>query len=125
MKRDMDLIRSLLIAVESKPSNERAVYLPPMSREIDHHLKLLTQHRLISLNYGPARDEDAGKWYIFAELTWEGHDFVDAVRDETVWAKTKEGVNAAGGFSFDILKALAKAFLKKQIEARLGLDVDL
>jgi hypothetical protein len=124
MKRDMDLIRSLLMGIESVPSEQRAFYLPSMSREIDHHLKLLTEHRLIALQYGPARDDDVGKWYVFATLTWDGHDFVDAVRDEAVWKHTKEGAKAVGGFSFDILKALAKAFLKKQIEARLGIEVD-
>ena len=41
-------------------------------------------------------------------LTWEGHEFLDAVRHETVWAKTKEVVKSKGGsVSFEVLKELA------------------
>ena len=125
MKRDMDLIRSLLIGIESLPGGQEAYYFPEMSKLIDHHVGLLVSHGLIKLRYGPTHDSDANKWYVLAELTWAGHDFVDTVRDDEIWQKTKEGAKAAGGFSFDLIKALAKGFLKKQIETRTGVELDL
>ena len=54
----------------------------------------------------------------FRSLTWAGHDFLDSIRDPIVWSKTKKGAMEAGGFTFDLLKDLAKGFLKKQIEER-------
>jgi hypothetical protein len=53
-------------------------------------------------------------------LTWEGYDFLDSVRDPVIWSRTKKGAIEAGGFTFDLLKDLAKGFLKKQIEERTG-----
>jgi hypothetical protein len=29
-------------------------------------------------------------------LTWNGHEFLDAVRDDEVWRRTKEGARKAG-----------------------------
>ena len=41
-------------------------------------------------------------------LKWEGHEFLDTVRNETVWAKTKEVVKSKGGsVAFAVLKELA------------------
>jgi hypothetical protein len=59
----------------------------------------------------------------FQSLTWEGHDFLDSVRDPKIWAKTKSGALAAGGFTVDLLKELAKGFIKKQIEERTGVKL--
>ena len=58
-------------------------------------------------------------------ITWEGHDFLDTVRDSEVWRKTKEGATAAGGFTFDIVKELAKGLIKTQIKKHTGLELDL
>ena len=57
------------------------------------------------------------------ELTWAGHDLLDSVRDPKIWAKTKHGALAAGGFTVDLLKDLAKGFVKKQIEQRTGVTL--
>jgi len=56
-------------------------------------------------------------------LSWQGHDFLDSVRNPDVWAKTKKGAEAAGGFTADLLKDLAKGFVKKQIEEYTGVKL--
>jgi hypothetical protein len=45
------------------------------------------------------------------------------IRDPEIWRKTKEGVGAAKGFTFDLLKDLAKGFVKKQIEDYTGVKL--
>jgi hypothetical protein len=60
---------------------------------------------------------------VIGKLTWSGHEFVDAVRDPVIWAKTRSGAKAAGGFTIDLLKDLAKGFLKTQIEERTGVKL--
>ena len=124
MKRDMDLIRSTLLGIEAVTGDD-PYFIPVMDTTTDHHLNLLKSQGLINIVYGPDRDDELGKWYILANLTWAGHDFIDSVRDDEIWRKTKEGAKAAGGFSVDLLKALAKGFLKKQIETRTGVELDL
>ncbi|MGC1861342.1 MAG: DUF2513 domain-containing protein [Methylocystis sp.] len=50
-------------------------------------------------------------------ITWQGCEFLDAIRDPEIWKKTRSGALAAGGFTFDLLKDLAKGFLKKKLES--------
>jgi len=41
------------------------------------------------------------------KLTWAGHDFLDAARNDTVWNSAKEKLISVGGSaSLEILKAL-------------------
>jgi Hypothetical protein (DUF2513) len=55
--------------------------------------------------------------------TWRGHDFIDSVRDPEIWRKTKEGAQAAGGFTIELLRELAKGFIKTQIEKHTGVKL--
>jgi hypothetical protein len=63
--------------------------------------------------------------FLKIQLTFVGHDFLDSVRDEVLWAKTKDGAAAAGAFSLELIKTLAKGFAKKQIEDKTGISLDL
>lgn len=65
------------------------------------------------------------KMWGMVRLTWEGHDFLDTIRDDEVWAATKDGVKKAGGFSLELMKALAKGLLRKKIEHHTGIELDL
>ncbi len=66
-----------------------------------------------------------GPYWLRIELTWAGHEFVEAVRDSEVWTAAKSGVQAAGGFSLDLLAALAKGLLKMKIEQHTGITLDI
>lgn len=57
-------------------------------------------------------------------LTWEGCQFLDTIRDEKVWAATKEGIDKVGSFTFEGIKAFAKGFLKQQIQNQTGIEVE-
>lgn len=63
-------------------------------------------------------------WRYFKSLSWEGADFIDSVRDDKIWQKTKEGAQIAGGFSFEILKALAKGFIIEKIKNHTGINLE-
>lgn len=64
-------------------------------------------------------------------MTWERPtsaamgDFLDTIRDPSIWRETKAGAKKAGGFSLDLLKALAKGLVKKKIEQHTGVELDL
>jgi len=50
-------------------------------------------------------------------MTWSGHDFLDAARDETLWKKAKQTVmKPAASFTFEIVRE----WLKNEIRARFG-----
>ena len=49
-------------------------------------------------------------------LTWEGHDFLDAIRSDTVWNKTKTLLKEKTlGMSFNIIKKIAINFAEEMI----------
>ena len=129
MKRDMDLVRELLLRLEALPIRRGGIVHIPATAdeisvpghdvaEIEYHLSQLVKAGFIDEG-GLRPSEGIG----FRSLTWEGHDFLDSVRDPKVWAKTKSGALAAGGFTVDLLKDLAKGFVKKQIEERTGVQL--
>ena len=129
MRRDMDLIRELMLKLEAMPYSLGVVHeLPPgegmmtfdgySSDEIAYHLELL-----IEASYLVTAGGNMGGDTYFERLSVAGHDFVDSVRSPEVWAKTKKGAEAAGGFTVDLLKDLAKGFIKKQIEDMTGVKL--
>ena len=129
MKRDMDLIRELLLKLEALPMRPGGIVsITPDAEEIavagydaaqiDYHFGQIRQAGFI--DEGGARPM---RGIGFRCLTWAGHDFLDSVRDPEIWAKTKKGAAAAGGFTVDLLKDLAKGLVKKQIEEFTGVKL--
>jgi hypothetical protein len=98
----------------------------PELRISDYTEDQVANHLLLLINAG-FMDGDMGGdgHFILKGLTWLGHDFLDSVRDPVIWRKTKEGAKKAGGFSLELLIALAKGLLKKQIEEHTGIKLDL
>ncbi|MEA2994201.1 MAG: hypothetical protein QOD40_3121 [Alphaproteobacteria bacterium] len=129
MRRDMNLIRELLLKLESLPIRSGGiVHISPGDAEVaiqdysedqvGYHLSLLKEQRLIET---PGSQPMIG--IIFRRLTWEGHDFLDAVRDPEIWKKTKKGTEAVGSFTFELVKDLARGFIKTKIEEHTGVKL--
>lgn len=126
MKRDMDIVREILLAIESSNQNPMDVLdlnLPNRNRQlVSYHVHILEEAGLIdAINFSDDSEHD----YRPQSLTWQGHEYLEVIRDLDVWTKTKEQMEAAGGFSLDLVKALAKGFIKKKIEDHTGLTLDI
>ncbi|NLG39121.1 MAG: DUF2513 domain-containing protein [Fibrobacter sp.] len=105
MKRDMDLVRLILFEVEKneKWDEWKDIKIEGYSQEeIYYHIMLLNEAGLIEAKILC----DGGKWVPY-RLTWNGHEFLDASRNETVWKKVK-GImaNKGGSFAFEVVKSL-------------------
>lgn len=117
MKRDLDLIRALLVEFEGLPLDgavsAREVAVEPWSSDqIIYHCFLMQQSALID-----ARDASTmgGKNILVLSLTSAGHDYLDAVRSDTIWNKVKSQAAAQGlSFTLDMAKTMA-VFYGKQI----------
>ena len=52
-------------------------------------------------------------------LTWDGHDFLDAIRSDTVWQEAKETVQAKGldiqSLTLDVVKSVCVSAIKDLI----------
>jgi Hypothetical protein (DUF2513) len=107
MKRDIDLVRKILFQVEEKgqPRGWVDLAIPGYTPEqVAHHVWLLHDAGLIEaqdLSHTGAFD------YRPKRLTWAGHEFLDAARNDTIWNRTKETVKEKGGsIPFEVLKGL-------------------
>src|ERR1700733_4620032 len=107
MKRNMDLIRLLLMRSEgdafAKDECEKFTV-----EERAYHVQLLIDAGMVEglVRKGPKGEINGA---IVSRLTWSGHDFLQSVRDDTVWKKAKEHVLKPGAsWTFDILKEWAK-----------------
>jgi hypothetical protein len=111
MRRDMDLVRSILLNLEG----EEKVDLTAFTQEqVGYHSYLVMSS---GLAYGAdvtgLGDEHPSA--ILTGLTWEGHDFLDAARSETIWKKVMNKVkDSTGTVAFEVLKALLIAASKEK-----------
>jgi hypothetical protein len=115
MKRDMDLIRKVLFEMEKWPLSGGGSDLEIQGysgEEVTYHIMLLVEAGLIKALDASSR---SGPAFIPVRLTWQGHEFLDAARDDTRWNKAKDAMNKAGGFVFEVGKALLIELMKQQL----------
>lgn len=119
MKRDMDLVRLILLEIE-KEYVSTAIYdlnIDGYDRdEVAYHCKILYDGGLISDYKAQYAD---GEIYAFGvgSLTWEGNDFLDKIRDDSQWGKIKETIKKKGlPLVLDTIKTIANAFVTAAAE---------
>lgn len=124
MKRDWDTIRDVLTKLEELPGPADVLDLSkfPTDRaaEISYHVELLIDAGLVEGEM--SRNLDSGPADFYAErLTWDGHEFLDSVRSDTVWNKTKKSFIANGiSMTFDTIKSVASEVTASIIKSSIG-----
>jgi hypothetical protein len=111
VKRDMDLVRKILLYIESKEDE-----CPITEAPFEGYSKLvLLEHYHIIYEAGLIRGElyrststaDRVVKVMPFGLTWAGHDFVDIIKNESIWNKATDIVSTKlSGLPFDVLKAV-------------------
>lgn len=117
MKRDMGLIREILLAMEE--SNEPQGWVPLdgipgySDSQKSYHVYLLADAGLIEATDCSSMDGDNWKPL---RLNWYGHEFLEAARNNTIWDKALSQFKEKGvGLSFDLVKALLIDLAKKEL----------
>ena len=119
MKRDFDLIREILLRVEQVDPEEPYIfrweidgYSEPVVLE---HVKLLIDAGYVEGNYELSTAYHV-MGTIVSRLTMKGHDFLDTMRDDTVWNRTKSKIQkATGTTSLEIVKEVAASIARTMI----------
>lgn len=109
MKRNLDLIRYILIFLENSldaiDSNYDIVFPETTNEEICYNLKIMKDARLISYVDASPFEETQ---YCLIQMTYAGHDYLDSVRDDSIWKCVKKaGGELIKSIGFDSIKALA------------------
>jgi len=95
MKRNFELIRKLLLDFEG----EEVDLSPFTEQQILYHKALLIEFGLAEgpkPHYSSREYSEIPDKVTIRKLTWEGHDFLNAIRDEGRWQKVKEWIKEAG-----------------------------
>ena len=120
---DLDLLRKLLIFFEDKPDGA-PVEVPPIDGyselQIKYHLVLMHEARFLSCERIFSSSDPQRVIYVIPfQLTWQGHEFLQSIKDDTVWRKLKECVlKPSASWTFGILTE----WLKQEIKQRIGLE---
>lgn len=117
MKRDMELVRKILFNLEDDEETFRWKPIIIDGFEVNtiaHHLKIMDEANLIEAKQ-TVSTKDRHIW-MAKDLTWNGHEFLDSIRNDKVWNKTKKAIKSKGfelgNVPIDILKECAKLQLK-------------
>ncbi len=115
MKRDWELIRLILSRIEADgdlASRWFADRFPEWPADtVSYHLWLLISAGLLT---GQCNSEAPRAGFVCygVALTWSGHEFLAAVRNDTAWARIKARLaERAIDLSFDAVLAAARAAL--------------
>lgn len=57
------------------------------------------------------------------DITWKGHEFLDTIRDDKVWSKTKKVVSTFSSVSLGILQTIASKVIVGLIKEQTGLPL--
>jgi hypothetical protein len=115
VKRDMDLIRAILLAVESCSSGlAPKIEIHDYTQEqINYHVYLLGEAGLAKVhNITPDGGSPAA---LISSLTWAGHEFLDASRENKIWNLAKDSINKVGGATIQIWTAVLTSLIQKQL----------
>jgi len=114
MKRDMDLVRLIVLAIEAEPSG----YAPhPFAidghtdEEVGYHVHIMAQAGLLD-GHDITSMGSKSPQAMASSLTWAGHEFADAARDDTRWSKAKDlAVTKAGSVTIEILTKILSSLM--------------
>src|SRR5689334_20066456 len=117
MKRDMDLVRRILLDVESWPPEGGDRTFSSLGTTQDDVTYNVYQCIEAGLLEGESVETSDGLECFVFRLTPQGHDFLDNARNEFIWDEVREQAKQKGitSTSIDILKRLLNKQLKKHL----------
>ena len=108
MKRDDDYIRELLVNYEAEgewllmmPGDVMGVPIEEWRER--YHIELMMDIGLLT-NFGEGT----------FRLTAAGHDFLDAIREDTNWNRTKAVAAKAGGAGLGLMRDIALGYIRQK-----------
>jgi hypothetical protein len=119
MKIDPDLVRTILLKVETDDlgKDEKIdLDLPGHDYEqVNYHVGQLIQAGYLQGYSTPDLDDESLRFEVTA-MTWNGHQYIETIRDNRIWSKTKSAIAEKGGaMTIEILTAVAIQMAKQVV----------
>ena len=96
MKRDMELIRKILLTIESWPPEGGDRTFAELGRPEEEITYNLYQAIEAGLLQGAVREDSSGMGCVVTNLTPYGHDFLDNARSQYIWDEVMEDIKKRG-----------------------------
>ncbi len=115
MQRNMDLVRTILLRIESSPSGWAvhpfgiAGYTP---EQVSYHAHIMMEDNLIE-GVDVTTMMSKGPETLPRSLTWKGHEFLDLARDQKRWNQANAIIGKVGSAPISVwMKVLSDLLLK-------------
>lgn len=128
MKRDMDLVRDLLLYFEAK-TETAGIHSSDVRIEgydepqVGLHLNIMAEAGLLICE--PFRSKTNHdriiRTFVF-DLSWKGHEYLNSIRDPKVWRGTKSTLARIGNWSFGVALDVAKGLALSEAR-KLGIAI--
>lgn len=115
MKRDIDLVRTLMLAIEALDPNDDhhtdglAQSISRDRVEVMEHVGLLVEAGFVRATFA---DHPPPGLYHVDRLTWDGFEFLDSIRSDGAMARIK---SVGADIPYAIVKAIGIAWIKDSL----------
>lgn len=115
MKRDMELVRAILLYIEHSDSgvvSEVSKLEGYDDNIVAYHVNMLVEAALLAGIEYSGHGRSFPNW-AEVRLTWAGHEFLDAARHDSVWKKfLKQVAEKGGSIPFSVATTLLNAYVR-------------
>lgn len=125
MKLEIDCVRDILLEFEDLPVGcyspfifERSVAKYGIDN-VEYTLKKLSEAGYINADIYAFPNGQTEFNGIF-DITFSGHQFLEKIRDNKVWAKTKSVAGSVGSRAFDVITQIATSVITGLISSHLN-----
>lgn len=131
MELNHDLVRCILLAIEASENitgineDELLYYLEKHGNSNDRNRIAYTVSKLKEAGFitGDIRWADnSPAWIMAGNLTYDGHKFLDNIRDDKVWKDTKTILSKFSSVSLSFVSSVASNVISQLIQKQLGLN---
>jgi hypothetical protein len=116
VKRDMDLVRDILLLIESNDrfwTDWRESEFESLDRDyttVYYHIKIMVDGGLLECEKARYADKHDTLY-----ITAKGHEFLDCIRNDDIWNTVKERIAIVGGAPSDVIMLLANKLIRKVV----------
>ncbi|MBD8946247.1 MAG: DUF2513 domain-containing protein [Clostridiales bacterium] len=124
MKLNHDCVRALLLYLEENLTlNAKINFLNIRIDGFDSDTIIYTTMKLTEAGYIESRIRTDTTETVFGNIsgiTWEGHKFLDTIRDNQVWSQTKKILSKVSSSSISFVSTIASQVLTNLINQYMG-----
>lgn len=106
MKLINDCVREVLLYTEDKQEYDKPLYISNMKSKYSKDDINYTCEKLAEANFLNIQTDICGNIFILS-ITYNGHQFLDNIRDNKVWSTTKSILSKLESVSIDIISKTA------------------